>query len=118
MPKERLTDTRIAAFSPTQEAWLRDTETHLAIRGRPSGSKTFVFRSNLNYREIRITIGEVGAVALPAARAKAREWQGWIEQGRDPREVLRQQGEAEAAAQAALVAAAHAAEKEVEVRQR
>lgn len=118
MPKERLTDTRIAAFSPTQEAWLRDTETHLAVRGRPSGSKAFVFRSNLNYREVRITIGEVGAVALSDAKEKARLWQGWIEDGKDPREVLRQQEEAEAAAQAALVAAAEAAAREVEDRQR
>lgn len=111
MPKERLTDTRIAAFSPTQEAWLRDTETHLTVRGRPSGSKTFVFRSNLNYREVRITIGDVGTVALPDAKEKARLWQGWIEDGRDPREVIRQVKEA-AAAQVAKADAEQAADME------
>jgi integrase len=109
MPKERLTDTRIAAFSPSQEEWLRDTETRLQVRGRPTGSKTFIFRSTLNYREVRITIGEVGAVTLPDARKKALMWQGWIADGKDPREVLRQQEQALAAEKAARIAAEDAA---------
>ncbi|WP_295584466.1 integrase family protein [uncultured Lamprocystis sp.] len=117
MSKARLTDSRIAAFIPTQGEWLQDTETHLAVRVRPSGSKTFVFRSALNYRDIRITIGEVGAVALPDARTKAQLWQGWIEDGRDPREVLRQQTADRIAAQVALVTAAQVADREAHRRE-
>ena len=117
MAKARLTDTRIADFSPTREEWLMDTESHLAVRGRPSGSKTYVFRSMWAYREIKITIGEVGAVALPDARAKAREWQGMIEGKKDPREVIHQQTEAKAAAQVALAAAEQAADLEAHRRE-
>ena len=117
MPKVRLTDTRIAAFSPAREELLSDTETRLTVRGRPSGSKTFVFRSALNYRDIRITIGEVGAVALPDARAKAQLWQGMIEDGRDPREVLKEQEQERTAAAAAKLAAAQAADRETRRRE-
>ena len=101
MPKERLTDTRIANFRPGKEAYLRDTDSHLAVRARPSGSKTFVFMSTLNYKDVRITIGEVGAVALPDARRMAQEWQALIEQGKDPRIALQEQARQEQAEQEA-----------------
>ncbi|WP_295431127.1 integrase family protein [uncultured Thiodictyon sp.] len=117
MAKARLTDTRIAAFNPTSEGWLRDTETHLSVRARPSGAKTYFFRSTLAYRDIKMTIGEVGAVALPDARTKAQLWQGMIEDGRDPREVLKEQEQEHAAATAAKLAAAQAADRETSRRE-
>lgn len=98
MPKERLTDTRIANFRPGKDAYLRDTESHLAVRARASGSKTFVFTSTFKYQNVRITIGEVGAVALPEAKRLAHEWQAMIEQGKDPREARQEQARREAAA--------------------
>ncbi|NMF98198.1 integrase family protein [Aromatoleum toluolicum] len=104
MPRERLTDTRVANFRPPKEALLRDTESHLAVRARPTGSKVFVFMSTLNYKDIRITIGEVGAVALADARRKAQAWQELVDQGRDPRDVIQEQArqdERERAARAA-----------------
>ncbi len=117
MSKERLTDTRIAAFSPTREEWLRDTVSHLAVRGRPSGTKSFVFVSTLAYKEIRIRIGEVGAVSLPDAREKARLWQGWVDGGKDPREVLQEQERERAAAQAAQEATERLADLEARRRE-
>jgi integrase len=112
MPKARLTDTRIAQFSADREAWLRDTESHLAVRARPGGAKLYFFRSTLAYKDIKIAIGEVSAVALADARAQARLWQGWVEEGRDPREVLKLQEQERAAAHAAAVVAATTAERE------
>jgi integrase len=122
MSRSRLTDTRIAAFSPSQEEYLKDSESRLQVRGRPSGSKTFVFRSTLKYREVKITIGEYGPVSLPDARRLALQWQGMIEKGEDPREVLRQAEEAKAQAEADRLAAQRAREeatqREQEARQR
>lgn len=118
MPKVRLTETRIAAFSPSREEWLRDTESHLAVRARPGGTKIFFFRSTLRYQVIKLAIGEVGAVPLPDARATAMLWQGWIEDGRDPREVLNEQDAERAAAVAAEKAAKDAARAAEDDRQR
>lgn len=117
MPKVRLTDTRIAQFDPEREGWLRDTESHLAVRARPGGTKSYFFRSTLRYQVIKLAIGEVGAVALPDARATAKIWQGWVEEGRDPREVLEEQDAARAAALAAEKAARDAAEQEARRRE-
>lgn len=112
MPRERLTETRITNWKPTGEAWLRDKESHLAVRARPARggiSKVFIFVSTLKYKDVRITIGEATAEGLPEARKKAIEWQGLIDKGKDPREVIREQ---EAAEQAAIEAARAAAEAE------
>jgi integrase len=109
MSSIRLTDTRIAAFSPSREQYLKDAGSRLQVRGRPTGSKTFVFRSTLNYRGIKITIGEYGPVTLESARAKAILWQGWIEEGKDPRQVMKQQEQERTEAEAARIAAAEAA---------
>lgn len=103
MRRERLTDTKIANFRPAKDAYLRDTESHLAVRARATGSKVFVFMSTLRYKDIRIAIGEVGAVSLPDARRKAQSWQELVDQGKDPREVIKEQ---EREAQAAEVARA------------
>ena len=108
--RERLTPTRIATWKPEGEAWLRDTKSHLAVRARPARggiSKTFVFDSTLAYQRVRIAIGDVDTWNLSDALELAQEWQKLIDEGRDPREVIR---EREAAAQAAKAAAAAAEE--------
>ncbi|MCK2097111.1 tyrosine-type recombinase/integrase [Thauera aromatica] len=112
MPRERLTETRVENWKPAKEAWLRDTDSHLAVRARPARggiSKVFIFVSTLDYKDVRITIGEATGEGLYEAREKAREWQKLIDQGKDPREVIREQ---EAAEQAAIEAARAAAEAE------
>ncbi|MBK8638601.1 MAG: integrase family protein [Chromatiaceae bacterium] len=109
-PPVKLTDTRITNWKPERDdEYLKDTESKLQVRGRLSGSKTFYFRSNLRYQTIKIQIGEYGPVKLPDARDKAIIWQGWIEEGKDPREVMKEQDRERAAAVAAKLAAEQAA---------
>lgn len=109
----RLTDTRIINWKPAKDdEYLKDTESKLQVRGRLSGSKTFYFRSTLRYQTIKIQIGEYGPVKLPDARDKALKWQGWIEEGRDPREVLKEEEQQKEAEKQARIAAAQAAEDE------
>lgn len=112
MSQIKLTETRIATFRPSREEWLKDSESRLQVRGRATGSKTYIFRSTLNYREIRITIGDVKAIHLSDARQKAQLWQGWVEEGKDPRAVLQQLEQDRTAAEAARKAQEEAAAKE------
>ena len=107
--KARLTDTRISDFKPLAEEWLYDVESHLAVRATPlkSGgwSRTYYFVSTLAYKIIRASFGDVRVVQLPDARDKALKWQKWIEEGKDPREVIKEEArQAEAEEQARLAA--------------
>lgn len=117
--KARLTDTRISDFKPLAEEWLYDTESHLAVRASPlkSGgwSRTYYFVSTLAYKIVRASFGDVRVVALPDARDKAQKWQRWIEEGKDPREVIKEEAcraEAEEQARMAVEQAARAAQAE------
>ncbi|TYC54736.1 DUF4102 domain-containing protein [Zoogloea oleivorans] len=113
MPRQRLTLPRIAAFSPKTEGYLWDEDMpRLAVRARPSGAKSFLFKGALNYQSIRITIGSVDAWTIEAARDEARRFQRMIDDGKDPREVLREEGRAREAEDAAKVAAVNAAQEE------
>lgn len=130
MTRQRLTLPRITAFNPDKESFLWDEDMpRLAIRARPSGAKSFVFKGSLAGKEIRITIGSPDAWTIESARERARQFQRWIDEERDPREVLQEQEaerlaaiaaeEAERlAAIAAEEAAAEAARVEAERRQR
>lgn len=116
--RQRLTPQRIATFNPDGERFLWDTEMpRLAVRARASGAKSFIFKGTLNYRDIRITIGSAEAWTIEAARDEARNYQRMIEDGNDPREVLRQQEEAREAEEATAKAAKEAAKRETEARQ-
>jgi integrase len=117
MPKEKLTPTRVAEFSADRESWLRDTMTHLAVRARPGGAKLYFFKSTLAYRDIKICIGEVGAVPLDDARATAQLWQRWVSEGRDPRAVLAEQARERDRAAAARRVEEAAAEQEARRRE-
>ena len=113
MPRQRLTLPRIAAFNPKTEGYLWDEDMpRLAVRARPSGAKSFLFKGALNYQNIRLTIGSVDAWTIEAARDEARRYQRMIDEGKDPREVLREEGQAREAESAAKVAAVNAAQKE------
>jgi len=123
--RRRLTPTSIAAFpkdrafNPTGENFLWDDVCRwLAVRYRPSGAKTFIFKGALNYRDIRMTIGSFPACPIGEAREKAERFQKMIERGLDPREVLKQEKANDAAKVAADMAAAEVAKHEQEKRQR
>ncbi len=119
MPRQRLTLPRIAAFKPEGEGFLWDEDMpRLAVRARASGAKSFIFKGTINYKDVRITIGSTDALTIEAAREKARQYQRWIDEGRDPREVLREQEAAREAQAAAERATREAAEREAEERQR
>ncbi len=122
MPRQRLTLPRIAAFKPEGEGFLWDEDMpRLAVRARASGakvSKVFIFKGSLNYTDIRITLGSTDALTIEGAREKARQYQRWIDEGRDPREVLREQEAVRVAQAAAEKAAREAAERSEEARQR
>lgn len=98
----RLTAGRVASFTcppGKSQAFRWDTESPaLALRATPSGRKTYVFEARLKSGEtIRMTIGTAADWALEKARMRASELKSLVDQGKDPREVERQQ-------QAALVA--------------
>lgn len=115
MPRQRLTLPRIAAFNPKTEGYLWDEEMpRLAVRARPSGAKSFLFKGALNYQNVRITIGSVDAWTIEAARDEARRFQRMIDDGKDPREVLKQDAETRTADEAAKRTAAEAAKRKAE----
>ena len=112
MAKVRLTETRMLAFVCPRgktQAFLWDTEVPgLGLRATPKAqagdkaSKSFVFQSRFEGASLRMTIGDAdiwslsnrtdrvgpGAKVLQAgAREKARQLQGIIDSGRDPRLV-------------------------------
>lgn len=119
MPRQRLTLPRIAAFKPPGEGFLWDEDMpRLAVRARASGAKSFIFKATINYKDVRITIGSTDAWTIEAAREEARKFQRWIDEGRDPREVLQEINAAQLAEKAAAAAAVEAARAEEERRQR
>jgi integrase len=56
------------------------------VRVAPSGRKTFVLMTRFNGRKnpTRRAIGTYGIISLADARAKAREWLGFVSEGKDP----------------------------------
>ena len=91
MARNKLTAGRIRDFecpTGTAQAFLWDTEAPgLAVRATPgSEARGFIFQSRLNGKALRITIGDVRAWGIDAARAEARRLQTLIDQGADPRQ--------------------------------
>jgi hypothetical protein len=87
--RERLTPDRIRRKTLPAEvaqAFLWDTDApRLAVRVT-AGSKAFIFEAKLNRQTVRVTIGDVRAWNLDAARDEARRLQTMIDQGIDPRQ--------------------------------
>ena len=91
MARTKLTAGRIRDFEcpvGTAQAFMWDTEAPgLAVRATPgSEARGFIFQSRLNGKALRITIGDVRAWGIDAARAEARRLQTLIDQGADPRQ--------------------------------
>jgi integrase len=92
MNRERLTPDRIRRLTLSEgqaQTFLWDTDApRLAVRVT-AGAKSFIFESKLNRQTIRLTIGDVRAWTLAAARDEARRLQTMIDQGIDPRQEKR-----------------------------
>ena len=97
MARVKLTAGRIRDFGPPDgkaQAFLWDSDAPgLAVRAT-AGSKSFIFQSKLDGKDIRMTIGSVDVWPIdcnehdnPGARQEARRLQGMIDRGSDPREV-------------------------------
>lgn len=109
MPRQRITLPRIAAFNPPNGGYLWDEDMpRLAVRARPTGSKTFIFQGSFEGKDVRISIGGTDAWTIEAAREEARRLQRTIDNGHDPRDVIRHEKEARAAEEAARISEAEA----------
>jgi integrase len=114
MDRVRLSDERLRALVcplGVSQAFLWDTlAPGLAVRVTPTAKagekrrKAFIFQGRYQGKPLRVTIGDAGVWDIADARAKAREMQQHIDNGRDPRLVK------------ADAAAADAARREVEQR--
>ena len=106
----RLTAGRVDEFAcpaDKPQAFLWDTDTPtLALRVTPTGRKTYVFESRLDGATIRINLGTVADWPLEKARTKAQGLKMLVDDGKDPREIERQQQADKAAAKAAAAAQA------------
>ncbi|MBO3712610.1 MAG: DUF4102 domain-containing protein [Candidatus Accumulibacter sp.] len=89
MNRERLTPDRIRRLTlpaGVAQSFLWDTDApRLAVRVT-AGAKAFIFEAKLNRQTVRVTIGDVRAWTLAAARDEARRLQTMIDQGIDPRQ--------------------------------
>ena len=116
MARNKLTAGRIREFecpTGTAQAFLWDTEAPgLAVRATPgSEARGFIFQSRLNGKALRLTIGDVRAWGIDAARAEARRLQTLIDQGTDPRQEKADKRAAIEAKALAVEAARHEAER-------
>ena len=101
---------RLACPPGKAQAFLRDSEGNgLRVRVTPAGAKSFVFEQSLNNRTIRRTIGNATAWTIEQARAEAKRLSVMVDAGTDPRELVRAQAEAKAAAVAEKTAKGAAA---------
>lgn len=93
MNRERLTPDRIRRLTLSEgqtQSFLWDTDApRLAVRVT-AGAKAFIFEAKLNRQTVRVTIGDVRAWTLAAARDEARRLQTMIDQGIDPRQEKRE----------------------------
>ena len=119
MARVKLTAGRIRDFTTDKaQAFLWDSDTPgLAVRAtapsarNPEGGKAFIFQSKLaTSQDVRITIGDVRAWGIDEAREQARTLQKLIDQGKDPRQVVADEIEADRAKRAAQAAAQKSAE--------
>lgn len=104
MAKISFTAGRVAGFTcpaGKTQAFLWDTGAPgLGLRATPRGRPSYIFQAAYAGRDVRITIGDPKAWGVPDARAKARELQREIDEGRDPRNIKRDAMAAQAAAAA------------------
>ncbi len=93
MAKVSFTAGRVGGFKcppEKQQAFMWDSATPgLGLRATPKGEPAFVFQAPYLGKDVRITIGKPDAWTIDAARAKARELQRLIDEGKDPRGLKR-----------------------------
>lgn len=93
MPTIALTDTFCRSAKPLKGPrtdYFDDTAQGLALRVTETGHRSWCFhyRSPRDGKRARATIGTYPATSLAAARGKALEARGYVEDGQDPRLVL------------------------------
>ncbi|MFW9620803.1 MAG: tyrosine-type recombinase/integrase [Macromonas sp.] len=97
----RLTAGRVESFAcqpGKPQSFLWDTEApSLQVRVTPTGRKTYAFESRLHGKTLRVPIGTTREWALGDARKRANELKQLVDNGQDPREVQRQQQQAQEA---------------------
>jgi integrase len=90
MARIKLTAGRVNDFTCTSgtQSFLWDTESPgLAVRATKGGSKSYIHQGKLNTKDVRITIGNVKAWDISAARQESRKLQTMFDGNIDPREV-------------------------------
>ncbi|MBL0420241.1 integrase family protein [Ramlibacter sp. AW1] len=93
MARVKFTAGRVGGFAcppERQQAFLWDEQQPgLGLRATPNGRPAFVFQAIYQGKTVRVTIGDPDAWSIAEARAKTRELQREIDEGRDPRNVKR-----------------------------
>lgn len=90
MARIKLTAGRVNDFICTAgtQSFLWDTESPgLAVRATIGGSKSYIHQGKLNTKDVRVTIGNVKAWDISAARQESRKIQTMFDGNIDPREV-------------------------------
>ena len=95
MPVLALTDRFVSHAKPGPE-YFDDAVKGLALRVSAGGHKAWTFHFTTGGKRARVTLGSYPATGLAKARTLATEARGHVEEGRDPRRVLKA---ADAAAQ-------------------
>lgn len=96
MPRVALTDRFVASAKPTDDSqtdFFDETTKGLSLRVGASGQKTwtFNFTSPRDGKRARVTLGSYPATSLSAARTRAIEAKGHVDDDKDPRDVLAEQ---------------------------
>ena len=106
MPKERLTETRIAALKPGEDGTqkcLWDTKVERFGVRAIGKRKYYIVQARLSGKTLQYKMGDVGLYeTIDDARQEARELLLKIDKGTDPREEKRQRNKAQAEAKAAM----------------
>lgn len=93
MAKVSFTAGRVNGFTcppGKSQAFLWDANAPgLGLRVTPNGRPSYIFQGVYAGKDVRITIGSPSAWSIADARAKARELQRLIDEGRDPRDLKR-----------------------------
>lgn len=83
---------RISSFAcpyDKHQAFLWDLSTPgLGLRVTSRGKPSYIFQSRYSGKSIRVTIGSPLAWSIPEAQVKAREYQRFIDEGKDPRQQV------------------------------
>jgi integrase len=92
MAKTRFTVGRVTGFECPKgkaQAFLWDAEAPgLGLRVTANGARAYVFQRPFAGTDVRLTIGNVDAWSIAAARKRAQRLQQFIDEGRDPRRVV------------------------------